>query len=97
MLLILHSLNLAQNILEDSICRQIIELPQRSVHTFGIIECDSGRPVSLVDTFGFAEEDDLVELGWIDTDVLGAVVVELIEDIVVEEALFAVDFAALVS
>ncbi len=67
------------------------------MHTFGIVECDSGRPVSLVDTFGFAEEDDLVELGRVDTDVLGAVVVELIEDIVVEEALFAVYFAALVS
>lgn len=83
--------------MEESIRRQIIELPQCSVHTLGIVECDSGRPVSLVDTFGFAEEDDLVELGWIDTDVLGAVVVELIEDIVVEKALFAVDFAALVS
>lgn len=82
--------------MEDRICREIVELPERSVDTLGIIECDGGRPVSLVDTFGFAEEDDLVELGWIDTDVLGAVVVELIKDIVVEEALFAVDFAALV-
>ena len=51
--------------------------------TLSIIKRNSGRPVSFIDTFRFAKEDNLVKFGRIDADMFGAVVVELIEDIVV--------------
>jgi hypothetical protein len=79
-----HRLNLVQNVLEHSVRRQIVELSQSSVDTLSVVESNSGRPISFVDTLGLTQEHDLIQLGWVDINMLNSVMVQLIVDVVVE-------------
>lgn len=92
-----HGFNLVQNVLKHCVGRQIVEFSQSGVDTFGIVKSDSSRPICFIDALWLPKENNFIELGRVNTNMVCSVMIELIEDIVVEETLLPVDLAALVS
>ena len=87
---LLHLLYLSRDVLEDTICAQIVELSKCGMNTLSIAKGHGCRAISLVDTFWFVVKYDLVKLLCVNHNWSGFCVV-FIKDTVVEQALFSVD------